>query len=111
MTLTAQPDHSPVSSPAKSPKGSRVRRKKLACSQCEASYNVAKNLELHLFTHRLDAPGGDGQSIRASGAWICPECGRKFARQASFRSHLTLHMENDNLSCPTCESEFAFQVI
>ena len=98
----------PVTSPTKASQA-QLRRKTFSCSKCDASYNVAKNLELHLFTHRLDPPRDGGPATASSGR-ICPECGRKFAREASFRSHLTLHMENDNLSCPTCDSEFGFQV-
>ena len=38
---------------------------------------------------------------------VCPECNRKFNRYASFRSHLTIHEEEDNLSCNLCEALFA----
>ena len=37
---------------------------------------------------------------------ICPECGTKFKRLASFKSHLAIHQEEDNLACPECEMEF-----
>ena len=38
------------------------------------------------------------------------ECGRKFGRYASFKSHLAIHQEEDNLTCPDCEQEFTNEV-
>ena len=38
------------------------------------------------------------------------ECGRRFQRSASFRAHLALHEENDNLTCPHCEKELPNEV-
>ena len=37
---------------------------------------------------------------------ICPECGLKLRRVASFKAHLVHHMQDDNLHCPQCDSEF-----
>ena len=41
---------------------------------------------------------------------LSPECGRRFQRSASFRAHLALHEENDNLTCPHCEKELPNEV-
>ena len=37
---------------------------------------------------------------------ICPECHRKFNRIASFKSHLAVHEDEDDLICPHCDALF-----
>ena len=66
-------------------------------SKCEAMFNLEKNMKLHMASHNTDN-------------LICPECGTKFRRLASFKSHLAIHQEEDNLSCPECEMEFSNEV-
>lgn len=40
----------------------------------------------------------------------CPECGRKFARMASLKSHMMLHVKEENLFCTECEDAFPTKV-
>ncbi len=69
--------------------------KRFKCQHCSASFNVEKNLTLHVAVHEVDTTG-----------LVCPECHRKFSRVASFRSHLTIHQEEDHLTCEECEAEY-----
>lgn len=70
--------------------------KKHKCPKCASTFNLEKNLTLHIAAHRTDN-------------FVCPICDRKFNRYASFRSHLTIHEEEDNLSCNLCEALFAHE--
>lgn len=36
----------------------------------------------------------------------CPECGKKYARAASLKAHIMLHIEEDTLTCNVCDNEF-----
>jgi uncharacterized Zn-finger protein len=36
----------------------------------------------------------------------CPECGKKFSRLASLKAHISLHIEEDTLTCQQCDNEF-----
>ena len=67
--------------------------KRYPCRECDATFNLEKNLTLHSASHNTNN-------------LICPECGTKFRRLASFKSHLAIHQEEDNLACPECEMEF-----
>lgn len=40
----------------------------------------------------------------------CPECGRKFARMASLKSHMLMHEKEENLFCTECEDAFTTKV-
>lgn len=40
----------------------------------------------------------------------CPECGKKFARKASLKSHMMLHEKEENLFCTECEDAFSTKV-
>lgn len=40
----------------------------------------------------------------------CPECGKKFARMASLKSHMLLHEKEENLFCTECEDVFSTKV-
>lgn len=40
----------------------------------------------------------------------CPECGKKFARMASLKSHMLLHEKEENLFCTECEDAFSTKV-
>ena len=70
--------------------------KKHKCPKCASTFNLEKNLTIHIAAHRTDN-------------LVCPICDRKFNRYASFRSHLTIHEEEDNLSCNLCEALFAHE--
>ncbi|XP_044599471.1 zinc finger protein 236-like isoform X2 [Cotesia glomerata] len=63
------------------------------CPKCPASFNIPTNFTLHMATHNLGEPK-------------CPECGRKFARMASLKSHLALHEKEEHLFCKECEDVF-----
>ncbi|XP_008554328.1 zinc finger protein 236 isoform X1 [Microplitis demolitor] len=63
------------------------------CPKCPASFNIPTNFTLHMATHNLGEPK-------------CPECGRKFARMASLKSHLMLHEKEEHLFCQECEDVF-----
>ncbi|XP_046466966.1 zinc finger protein 236 isoform X1 [Neodiprion pinetum] len=63
------------------------------CPKCPASFNVPTNFTLHMATHNIGEPK-------------CPECGRKFARMASLKSHMLLHEKEENLFCTECEDAF-----
>lgn len=67
--------------------------KRHRCPQCSMSYNVEKNLRLHIAAHNVDD-------------LVCPECKKSFSRVASFKSHLTIHEEEDDLVCNQCEALF-----
>ena len=54
--------------------------RRFKCKECPSTFNLEKNLRLHLATH-------DPIDL------ICPECNRAFSRLASFKSHLTIHEE------------------
>ncbi|XP_076244279.1 uncharacterized protein LOC143185274 isoform X2 [Calliopsis andreniformis] len=64
------------------------------CPKCSASFNVPTNFTLHMATHNTGEPK-------------CPECGRKFARMASLKSHMLLHEKEENLFCTECEDAFS----
>ncbi|XP_015593924.1 zinc finger protein 236 isoform X3 [Cephus cinctus] len=64
------------------------------CPKCPASFNVPTNFTLHMATHNTGEPK-------------CPECGRKFARMASLKSHMLLHEKEENLFCTECEDAFS----
>ncbi|KAL2728129.1 LOW QUALITY PROTEIN: zinc finger protein 236-like isoform X1 [Vespula maculifrons] len=63
------------------------------CPKCSASFNIPTNFTLHMATHNTGEPK-------------CPECGRKFARMASLKSHMMLHVKEENLFCTECEDAF-----
>ncbi|CAL4095859.1 unnamed protein product, partial [Meganyctiphanes norvegica] len=63
------------------------------CHHCPASFNVEKNLSLHVALH-------------SSGMLVCPECGKKFRRMASFKAHLSHHQEDEQVTCDICQQEF-----
>ncbi|XP_034940940.1 zinc finger protein 236-like isoform X2 [Chelonus insularis] len=63
------------------------------CPKCPASFNIPTNFTLHMATHNTGEPK-------------CPECGRKFARMASLKSHLLLHEKEEHLFCKECEDVF-----
>ncbi|XP_046816981.1 zinc finger protein 236-like isoform X1 [Vespa crabro] len=63
------------------------------CPKCSASFNIPTNFTLHMATHNTGEPK-------------CPECGRKFARMASLKSHMLLHVKEENLFCTECEDAF-----
>lgn len=55
------------------------------------------NFTLHMATHNTGEPK-------------CPECGKKFARMASLKSHMLLHEKEENLFCTECEDVFSTKV-
>nr|XP_012214852.1 PREDICTED: zinc finger protein 236-like isoform X1 [Linepithema humile] len=63
------------------------------CPKCSASFNIPTNFTLHMATHNTGDPK-------------CPECGRKYARMASLKSHMLLHEKEENLFCTECEDAF-----
>ena len=61
--------------------------KRYKCPKCpNVSYNLEKNFRLHAASHNIDD-------------LVCPECRKPFSRVASFRSHLQIHEEEDDLIC------------
>ncbi|XP_046455032.1 zinc finger protein 236-like isoform X2 [Daphnia pulex] len=62
------------------------------CPNCNLSFNVEKNLKLHMALHNTSSQ--------------CPECGKKFSRLASLKAHISLHIEEDTLTCQQCDNEF-----
>lgn len=60
------------------------------CPKCPASFNIPTNFTLHMATHNIGDPK-------------CPECGRKYTRMASLKSHMLLHVKEENLFCTECE--------
>ncbi|XP_070530317.1 zinc finger protein 236 isoform X2 [Cardiocondyla obscurior] len=64
------------------------------CPKCSASFNIPTNFTLHMATHNIGDPK-------------CPECGRKYARMASLKSHMLLHEKEENLFCTECEDAFS----
>ncbi|KYQ57286.1 hypothetical protein ALC60_03808 [Trachymyrmex zeteki] len=67
------------------------------CPKCPASFNIPTNFTLHMATHNTGDPK-------------CPECGRKYARMASLKSHMLLHEKEENLFCTECEDAFSTKV-
>ncbi|KAK8394013.1 hypothetical protein O3P69_006305 [Scylla paramamosain] len=63
------------------------------CYECDASFNVQKNLRLHKALHATDS-------------LVCPECEKTFRRMASFKAHLALHEEDESVTCEICQEEF-----
>nr|XP_045610997.1 zinc finger protein 236-like isoform X2 [Procambarus clarkii] len=63
------------------------------CCECEASFNVQKNLRLH-------------EALHVSEKLICPECCKTFRRLASFKAHLVVHEEDESVTCEICQEEF-----
>ncbi|XP_032680584.1 zinc finger protein 236-like isoform X2 [Odontomachus brunneus] len=64
------------------------------CPKCPASFNIPTNFTLHMATHNTGDPK-------------CPECGRKYARMASLKSHMLMHEKEENLFCTECEDAFS----
>ncbi|TRY61365.1 hypothetical protein TCAL_04198 [Tigriopus californicus] len=72
------------------------------CSECEASFNAERNLVLHrAWAHPIDSTAETAESV-----FRCPICPRTFLRPASFKGHLSLHSESENVVCPQCDDEF-----
>lgn len=67
-------------------------KKPYQCLTCNLSFNVEKNLKLHMALHSTSSQ--------------CPECGKKFSRMASLKAHISLHIEEDTLVCQQCDNEF-----
>ncbi|KAK4304403.1 hypothetical protein Pmani_023646 [Petrolisthes manimaculis] len=63
------------------------------CCECQASFNVQKNLRLHEALHVRDN-------------LVCPECDKTFRRLASFKAHLSVHEEDETVICDICHEEF-----
>ncbi|XP_042237622.1 zinc finger protein 236-like isoform X2 [Homarus americanus] len=63
------------------------------CCECEASFNVQKNLRLH-------------EALHATDKLLCPECDKTFRRVASFKAHLAVHEEDESVTCEICHEEF-----
>nr|XP_053626757.1 zinc finger protein 236-like isoform X2 [Cherax quadricarinatus] len=63
------------------------------CTECDATFNVQKNLTLH-------------EALHATDKLSCPECGKTYRRLASFRAHLTLHELDESVTCEICQEEF-----
>nr|XP_027215695.1 zinc finger protein 236-like [Penaeus vannamei] len=63
------------------------------CGDCEASFNVQKNLLLH-------------EALHSTGKLVCPECDKTFRRLASFKAHLAVHEEDETVTCEICQEEF-----
>jgi len=59
--------------------------------------SLQTNFTLHMATHNTGDPK-------------CPECGRKYARMASLKSHMLLHEKEENLFCTECEDAFSTKV-
>ncbi|CAH1269462.1 ZNF236 [Branchiostoma lanceolatum] len=70
--------------------------KPFRCTECTLSFNVEYNLMLHLAIHDTDSP-------------TCPDCGKKFSRVASLKSHIMLHEKEETLICQECGEEFSLQ--
>ena len=67
--------------------------KPFVCKVCCVSFNVEKNLNLHMLLHNV-------------GNLTCPECNKVFTRFASFKAHLPIHEEEENVFCSECGDEF-----
>ncbi|KAK6625318.1 hypothetical protein RUM43_005615 [Polyplax serrata] len=67
--------------------------KPYTCKVCCLSFNVEKNLNLHMLLHNV-------------GNLTCPECNKTFTRFASFKAHLPIHEEEENVFCSECGDEF-----
>lgn len=52
-----------------------------------------KNLRLHEALHVKDN-------------LVCPECDKSFRRLASFKAHLSVHEEDESVTCDICHEEF-----
>ncbi|KAM9310495.1 zinc finger protein 236 isoform 2-T2 [Pholidichthys leucotaenia] len=66
------------------------------CDQCPQTFNVEFNLTLHKSTH-------------TTSDFTCPVCNKKFSRIASLKSHIMLHVKEENLICSECGDEFVLQ--
>lgn len=64
---------------------------------CYFTLMLQTNFTLHMATHNTGEPK-------------CPECGKKFARMASLKSHMLLHEKEENLFCTECEDAFSTKV-
>lgn len=67
--------------------------KPYSCKVCCSSFNIEKNLSLHMLLHNV-------------GNLTCPECNKTFTRFASFKAHLPIHEEEENVFCSECGDEF-----
>ena len=67
------------------------------CDECNSSFNMEKNLRLHKISNHQKP---DNLSLS------CPECNKTFSRIASLKCHISIHEEEDNLTCSQCGEEF-----
>ncbi|XP_068425075.1 zinc finger protein 236-like isoform X2 [Clinocottus analis] len=73
-----------------------VNDKPHRCDQCPQTFNVEFNLTLHRSTH-------------TTSDFTCPVCNKRFSRIASLKSHIMLHVKEENLICAECGDEFILQ--
>ncbi|CAH8443449.1 unnamed protein product [Heterobilharzia americana] len=72
--------------------------KPYVCSHCNASFNQAENLYVHIsLYHTLGVNKSN---------YNCCLCDKRFLRFSAYKSHLLLHQIDENFVCFTCEQPF-----
>ncbi|OQR73551.1 zinc finger protein-like, partial [Tropilaelaps mercedesae] len=74
---------------------SHFREKPHKCDSCEQAFNH----EVNLILHRAAVHPTSGRTLS------CPICQKRFLRQASLRSHASVHFKDEFFVCNHCEVE------
>ncbi|XP_044733477.1 zinc finger protein 501-like [Chrysoperla carnea] len=70
-------------------------RNEFVCNQCEESFELQIDLEIHVLKHqKFDH-------------LVCPKCKRTFEKERNLKKHLNIHMVNKPYKCKFCDKTFA----
>ncbi|KAH8851201.1 Zinc finger protein 236 [Schistosoma japonicum] len=72
--------------------------KPYVCSHCNASFNQAENLYVHISLYHTLCENQSNYS--------CCLCDKQFLRFTAYKSHLLLHQIDENFICSVCEQSF-----
>ncbi|KAK4473812.1 hypothetical protein MN116_003146 [Schistosoma mekongi] len=72
--------------------------KPYVCSHCNASFNQAENLYVHISLYHTLCENQSNYS--------CCLCDKQFLRFTAYKSHLLLHQTDENFICSVCEQSF-----
>ncbi|XP_073832616.1 uncharacterized protein [Musca autumnalis] len=79
-----------------------------ACNVCNYRFFTSNLLRIHMVQHENENAGAFMMKSRPDG-FKCPDCPRRFEKQASLSAHRQIHTRNNsdvNYPCTTCQRNF-----
>lgn len=73
----------------------RTLAKSFKCDECNESFNILSNLNLH-------------KTVHSEPPFYCGECHKVFGRCSSFLGHIKVHFQNELFICKLCGRTFAY---